>query len=63
MLRGSNLPPTRDGRRVRVAEMLSTRQCPGTAKRFVFAVDDKTGLASVIIRFDLSNGQRMALFS
>ena len=49
--------------RVRVAEMLSARQCPGTAKRFVFALDDKTGLASVIVRFDLFNGQRMALFS
>ena len=60
MLRGSNLPPTRDGRRVRVAKMLSARQRPGTAKGFVFALEDEIGLASVIVRFDLFNGQRMA---
>ena len=61
MLRGSNLPPTRDGRRVRVAKMLSARQRPGTAKGFVFALEDQTGLASVIVRFDLFNGSEWPL--
>src|SRR5262249_17169214 len=36
VLRASDLPLARDGRRVRVAGMVITRQRPGTAKGFVF---------------------------
>ena len=35
VLRASDLPQARDGRRVRVAGMVITRQRPGTAKGFV----------------------------
>jgi len=36
VLRAADLPQARDGRRVRVAGMVITRQRPGTAKGFVF---------------------------
>ena len=51
VLRASDLPRTRDGRRVRVAGMVITRQRPGTAKGFVFlTLEDETGISNVIIR-------------
>ena len=36
VLRASDLPRARDGRRIRVAGSVITRQRPGTAKGFVF---------------------------
>ena len=50
----------RDGRRVRVAGMVITRQRPGTAKGFVFlTLEDETGISNVIIRPDLFDRERM----
>ncbi|OFW51308.1 MAG: error-prone DNA polymerase [Acidobacteria bacterium RIFCSPLOWO2_12_FULL_68_19] len=54
VLRACDLPQARDGRRVRVAGMVITRQRPGTAKGFVFlTLEDETGVSNVIIRPDL----------
>jgi len=54
VLRAADLPKARDGRRVRVAGMVITRQRPGTAKGFVFlTLEDETGISNVIIRPDL----------
>ena len=54
VLRAADLPRARDGRRVRVAGMVITRQRPGTAKGFVFlTLEDETGVSNVIIRPDL----------
>ena len=51
VLRASDLPRARDGRRVRVAGMVITRQRPGTAKGFVFlTLEDETGIANIIVR-------------
>ncbi len=48
------LPRARQGRRVRTAGMVITRQRPGTAKGFVFlTLEDETGIANIIIRPDL----------
>jgi len=59
VLRASDLPQSRDGRRVRVAGMVITRQRPGTAKGFVFlTLEDETGISNVIIRPDLFDRQR-----
>ena len=59
VLRASDLPQARDGRRVRVAGMVITRQRPGTAKGFVFlTLEDETGISNVIIRPDLFDRQR-----
>ena len=59
VLRASDLPQARDGRRVRVAGMVITRQRPGTAKGFVFlTLEDETGIANVIIRPDLYDRER-----
>jgi error-prone DNA polymerase len=59
VLRASDLPQVRDGRRVRVAGMVIVRQRPGTAKGFVFlTLEDETGISSVIIRPDLFDRQR-----
>ena len=45
------LPRVRQGRRVRTAGMVITRQRPGTAKGFVFLnLEDETGLINVIVR-------------
>ena len=50
VLRASDLPQARDGRRVRVAGMVITRQRPGTAKGFVFlTLEDDTGAVNVIV--------------
>jgi len=54
VLRASDLPLGRHGRRVRVAGAVITRQRPGTAKGFVFlTIEDETGIANVIVRPDL----------
>jgi error-prone DNA polymerase len=60
VLRATDLPQARDGRRVRVAGMVITRQRPGTAKGFVFlTLEDETGIANVIIRPDLFDRERL----
>ena len=62
VLRASDLPQARDGRRVRVAGMVITRQRPGTAKGFVFlTLEDETGISNVIVRPDLYDRQRMTV--
>ena len=62
VLRASDLPQVRDGRRVRVAGMVITRQRPGTAKGFVFlTLEDETGVANVIVRPDLFDRERLAV--
>jgi error-prone DNA polymerase len=62
VLRAVDLPHARDGRRVRVAGMVITRQRPGTAKGFVFlTLEDETGIANVIIRPDLFDRQRLTV--
>jgi error-prone DNA polymerase len=59
VMRACDLPQARDGRRVRVAGMVITRQRPGTAKGFVFlTLEDETGISNVIIRPDLFDRQR-----
>jgi error-prone DNA polymerase len=59
VLRACDLPQARDGRRVRVAGMVITRQRPGTAKGFVFlTLEDETGISNVIIRPDLFDRAR-----
>jgi error-prone DNA polymerase len=59
VLRAADLPAARDGRRVRVAGMVITRQRPGTAKGFVFlTLEDETGISNVIIRPDLFDRER-----
>jgi len=48
------LPRAKQGRRVRTAGMVITRQRPGTAKGFVFlTLEDETGISNIIIRPDL----------
>ena len=62
VLRASDLPQARDGRRVRVAGMVITRQRPGTAKGFVFlTLEDETGISNVIVRPDLFDRDRMTV--
>src|SRR5262245_42609471 len=62
VLRAAGLPRARDGRRVRVAGMVITRQRPGTAKGFVFlTLEDETGISNVIIRPDLFDRERMTV--
>jgi len=59
ILRATDLVRARDGRRVRVAGMVITRQRPGTAKGFVFlTLEDETGVANVIVRPALFDRQR-----
>ena len=59
VLRASDLPHGRHGRRVRVAGAVITRQRPGTAKGFVFlTLEDETGIANIIVRPDLFTEQR-----
>jgi len=59
VLRAVDLPQARDGRRVRVAGMVITRQRPGTAKGFVFlTLEDETGISNVIVRPDLFDRER-----
>jgi error-prone DNA polymerase len=62
VLRACDLPNARDGRRVRVAGMVITRQRPGTAKGFVFlTLEDETGISNVIIRPDLFDRTRLTV--
>ena len=62
VLRAIDLRRVRDGRRVRVAGAVITRQRPGTAKGFVFlTLEDETGVANVIVRPDLFTEERMTI--
>ncbi len=62
VLRASDLPRGRHGRRVRVAGAVITRQRPGTAKGFVFlTLEDETGIANIIVRPDLFSAQRATI--
>jgi error-prone DNA polymerase len=62
VMRASDLTSARNGRRVRVAGMVITRQRPGTAKGFVFlTLEDETGISNVIIRPDLFDRERMVV--
>ncbi|MGE3955607.1 MAG: DNA polymerase III subunit alpha [Vicinamibacterales bacterium] len=54
VMRATDLRTARQGRMVRVAGMVITRQRPGTAKGFVFlTLEDETGIANIIVRPDL----------
>jgi len=62
VLRAIDLHTTRQGRRVRVAGMVITRQRPGTAKGFVFlTLEDETGIANIIVRPDLFARDRLLI--
>ncbi len=62
VLRAVDLPRARNGRRIRVAGSVITRQRPGTAKGFVFlTLEDETGIANVIIRPDLFDRDRLTI--
>ncbi len=62
VLRAVDLPRERQGRRVRVAGTVITRQRPGTAKGFVFlTIEDETGIANIIVRPDLFARQRLTI--
>jgi error-prone DNA polymerase len=62
VLRASDLPRAHDGRRVRVAGMVITRQRPGTAKGFVFlTLEDETGISNIIVRPDLFDRDRLTI--
>jgi error-prone DNA polymerase len=62
VLRASDLPQAKDGRRVRVAGMVITRQRPGTAKGFVFlTLEDETGISNVIVRPDLFDRDKLTV--
>jgi error-prone DNA polymerase len=62
VLRAVDVPQARDGRRVRVAGMVITRQRPGTAKGFVFlTLEDETGITNIIVRPDLFDRERMTV--
>ena len=62
VLRAGDLAAARQGRRVRVAGMVITRQRPGTAKGFVFlTLEDETGIANIIVRPDLFARDRLVI--
>jgi error-prone DNA polymerase len=62
VLRAIDLQHTRQGRRIRVAGMVITRQRPGTAKGFVFlTLEDETGIANIIVRPDLFARDRLLI--
>jgi error-prone DNA polymerase len=62
ILRASDLRSARQGRRIRVAGMVITRQRPGTAKGFVFlTLEDETGIANIIVRPDLFARDRLTI--
>ena len=62
VLRASDLRAERQGRRVRIAGMVITRQRPGTAKGFVFlTLEDETGVANIIVRPDLFARDRLTI--
>jgi error-prone DNA polymerase len=62
VLRAVDLRTARQGRRVRVAGTVITRQRPGTAKGFVFlTLEDETGIANIIVRPDLFARDRLLI--
>jgi error-prone DNA polymerase len=62
VLRATDLPRGRHGRRVRVAGAVITRQRPGTAKGFVFlTLEDETGIANIIVQPDLFAAHRSVI--
>ena len=62
VLRAVDLPRGRDGRRVRVAGAVITRQRPGTAKGFVFlTLEDETGVANIIVRPPIFSEQKVTI--
>jgi error-prone DNA polymerase len=62
VLRAADLRSARQGRRIRVAGMVITRQRPGTAKGFVFlTLEDETGVANIIVRPDLFARDRFTI--
>jgi error-prone DNA polymerase len=62
VLRAVDLSRARDGRRIRVAGSVITRQRPGTAKGFVFlTLEDETGIANIIVRPDLFDRERFKI--
>ena len=62
VLRASDLPRVRNGRRVRVAGTVITRQRPRTAKGFVFlTLEDETGVANIIVRPDVFAVDRVTI--
>jgi error-prone DNA polymerase len=62
VLRASDLPRERAGRRVRVAGAVIVRQRPGTAKGFVFlSLEDETGIANVIITPDVFDANKRTI--
>ena len=62
VLRAADLPQAREGRRVRVAGMVITRQRPGTAKGFVFlTLEDETGIANIVVRPDVFARERLTV--
>ncbi len=62
ILRACDLRATHQGRRVRIAGMVITRQRPGTAKGFVFlTLEDETGIANIIVRPDLFARDRLVI--
>jgi len=64
VLRARDLHTERQGRRVRIAGMVITRQRPGTAKGFVFlTLEDETGVANIIVRPDLFARNRVLIVS
>jgi len=62
ILPARDLYQARQGRRIRVAGMVITRQRPGTAKGFVFlTLEDETGIANIIVRPDLFVQDRLTV--
>ena len=62
VLRAIDLPRVSNGRRVRVAGTVITRQRPGTAKGFVFlTLEDETGVANIIVRPDVFAADRVTI--
>jgi error-prone DNA polymerase len=62
VVRAVDLPRARNGRRIRVAGSVITRQRPGTAKGFVFlTLEDETGVANIIVRPDLFDRDRLTI--
>jgi len=62
VVRAIDLHRARQGRVVRVAGMVITRQRPGTAKGFVFlTLEDETGIANIIVRPDLFARDRLVI--
>ncbi len=62
VLRAIDLPQARNGRRIRVAGTVITRQRPGTAKGFVFlTLEDETGVSNIIVRPDVFAVDRVTI--